>query len=373
MISDLDLRNAHAPPLVDAGDYAPPDRTVPPGPGSPPPDPAQQRARDGDRPPPLAVRLAIPAGQPSPSAAEARRIVRRARAWGAALDWRVPGSQVDVLNRSGRTSVRLRPTLAAALEWAAEATWLTGGALDVSIGGWPEPEAAVPAADVPETVGVFRRPAQDRTGQGGQTGAGDSRSRIAPRWQLTGVAQRLPGEPPSRHTALLRRPGVVFDLDPIRRGWLADRTLALLADAPGALVEVDGAFAVRVAAGDRCELPVMDPFGRPDPLAVFRLEGPRPGIPAKFGFATARTGDASRGRRPGGGALRDRTRGRRPGEVRPAPRPGRRARPARPGWSLRRGARDCPRPHADATPDEALAGRIKSRRHPGRSNLGTGG
>jgi hypothetical protein len=197
-------------------------------------------------------------------------------------------------NEDERTSVRLRPTLAAALEWAAEAAWLTGGALDVTTGAEPGDATRV---DRPRAVGVFTRPPGSPTalagwnagpGAGPEGDHGDGRWRLAPRWQLAGLTQRLPGEPPSRRTVLFRRPGVVFDLDAVRRGWLADRALALLSDAPGALVEVDGAFAIRVAAGDRCEIPIADPFGLLDPLTVFRLEGPRPGIPAKFGLATAR-------------------------------------------------------------------------------------
>ena len=282
---------------------------------------------DGEDRRPSKSRLAI-RGQPSPGAAEARR-APGARAW--AKRWtaraRIPGMELESHDRTPSVPAHLP------LRWNGRPKRRGSRAAPStrSIDGWPERGAP-----------TGRRPSR-RSSASSDGGPGASRTRRPTRTRgrplahspalaaRRSVAQRLPGEPPSRHTALFRRPGVVFDLDPIRRGWLADRALALLADAAGALVEVDGAFADPGRGRGPLRDPCHGPVRPPDPLAIFRLEGPRPGFPAKFGFATAQAEDVASGSRPGR-PCSPRPRARRtPGTVRTAPRPGRRARPARPG------------------------------------------
>jgi thiamine biosynthesis lipoprotein len=93
----------------------------------------------------------------------------------------------------------------------------------------------------------------------------------------------------SRHRGALltRAPGTAFDLDGVAKGWIADRALALLDRYPGALIDADGALAIRSAEGDAWEVGVADPRTAGAQLAVFVLPGAPLG--ARYGLATSGT------------------------------------------------------------------------------------
>ena len=227
----------------------------------------------------LGVHVAVPPADEPAAEVLARLVARRIRSWARHLSRFEAASQLTALNDDRRTLLPLRPTIAETLEWAGEASWLTGGIVDVTL--LDERLAAEDAAPGgPDDPGGTEDPG------GAEEELAHPRRRSAPRWRLEDMGHRLPGSAMPRSTMLLR-PGIRFDLDGVAKGWIADRALGLLRGASGALVDADGDLAIRVAPGDSWEISVEDPRDRSMDLAVFRLEAPRPGIPARFGVATS--------------------------------------------------------------------------------------
>lgn len=210
----------------------------------------------------LGIHVAHTAGDADAAARDARLVAGRVRAWSRILTRHDPTSPLMRLNADPRATVPVRPTLAAALRWAADAGESTGGLVDA-------------------TRLAERLAAESGTPQP----AASSRATVAD------VAWRLDAGKP-RHTTITRAPGTSFDLDGVGKGWLADRALHLLDRYPGAVVDADGDVAVRVAPGDTWEIGVEDPLGTADLLAVIVLtaepDGPGRGR-RTWGVATSGT------------------------------------------------------------------------------------
>ena len=234
----------------------------------------------------LGIHLAVPETEEPAAEGLALQVARRVRSWAMRLNRFEPDSQLTLLNQDRRTLVPVPPTIAETLEWAAEAAWLTGGIVDVTL----LDERLAAEATARDNAVLPGAAAEAVAGAGPDAHDEDparARHRVAPRWRLADMGHRLPGAAMPRSTMLLRRPGVRFDLDGVAKGWIADRALGLLRGAAGALVDADGDLSIRVAPGDSWEISVEDPRDSSLDLAVFRLEAPRPGIPARFGLATS--------------------------------------------------------------------------------------
>jgi len=199
---------------------------------------------------------------------EAARVAARVRAWAGRLTRHDAASDLMRANADPRAAAPVRPTLAAALRWAADAADLTGGIVDPTL---LRERLAAESATAVEVATIPAAPARaDR-----RTRPGGRASR--PAWRLETARHR---------GALLHRdPGVVFDLDGVAKGWIADRALALLDRHPGALVDADGDLAIRSAEGDAWEIGVADPRTPGAELAVFVLPGATLG--ARYGLATS--------------------------------------------------------------------------------------
>jgi thiamine biosynthesis lipoprotein len=195
---------------------------------------------------------------------DAARVAARIRAWAGRLTRHDPTSDLMRANADVRGAVPVRPTLAAALRWAADAADLTGGIVDVTLLRERLAAETTPAADA--------RLATLVAAAGGQADRA-----LRPTWRLEATRHR--------GSLLHRAPGVSFDLDGVAKGWIADRALALLDRHPGALVDADGDIAIRSAAGDAWEVGVADPRTPGAQLAVFVLPGSPLG--ARYGLATS--------------------------------------------------------------------------------------
>lgn len=199
---------------------------------------------------------------------QVRRTAERVRAWAALLTRHDPTSQLMRLNGDPRSVVPVGPTLAAALDWAAEAGELTGGTVDVSL-----------------------LDARLRAEAGISLGAGSPRADGVPvfelRLDLAARPWRVVLGDRHRSGRVARAPGVRLDLDGVGKGWIADRALALLPGA-SALVDADGDIAIRVAAGSRREIGVGDPREDGLLLAVLSLAG-GPFGSRTYGVATSGT------------------------------------------------------------------------------------
>lgn len=199
---------------------------------------------------------------------DAARVAARIRAWAGRLTRHDPTSDLMRANADARGVVPVRPTLAAALRWAADAADLTGGIVDATLLRERLAAETTPAADA--------RLATPVAAAGGQAARRADRA-LRPTWRLEAARHR---------GALLHRgPDVSFDLDGVAKGWIADRALALLDRHPGALVDADGDIAIRSAAGDAWEVGVADPRTPGAQLAVFVLPGSPLG--ARYGLATS--------------------------------------------------------------------------------------
>jgi len=200
---------------------------------------------------------------------DAARVAARVRAWAGRLTRHDAASDLMRANADSRGAVPVRPTLAAALRWAADAADLTGGIVDATL--LRERLAAESTA--------FATPAPTPA----EPPAHSSDRAVRPAWRL----EAAPHGSARRRALLLRAPGVAFDLDGVAKGWIADRALALLDRHPGALVDADGDIAIRSAQGDAWEVGVADPRTPGAELAVFVLPGATLG--ARYGLATSGT------------------------------------------------------------------------------------
>ena len=198
-----------------------------------------------------------------PAELDAARVAARVGAWAGRLTRHDPSSDLMRANADPRGAMPVRPTLAAALRWAADAAELTGGIVDATLlRERLAAEMTTPA-----------RPATAPAGAPGPPSGPASR----PAWRLEATSHR---------GALLHRaPGLAFDLDGVAKGWIADRALSLLDRHPGALVDADGDLAIRGAEGDTWVVGVADPRTSGAELAVFVLPGARLG--ARYGLATS--------------------------------------------------------------------------------------
>ena len=143
-------------------------------------------------------------------------------------------SQLSALNRvPDAPEVRVRPSLAAILVAARELEERTEGIVDVAM--------------LPQ-----RLVAELGTWPAAQPG----------RWWLTGEG---------RCRRVAREGHVLFDLDGVGKGWIADRALAQLGDYPSAMVDADGDVALRVADGSTWQVAVADPRDNGADLAVLRV------------------------------------------------------------------------------------------------------
>lgn len=199
---------------------------------------------------------------------DAARVAARVRAWAGRLTRHAPASDLMSANADPRGAVPVRPTLAAALRWAADAADLTGGIVDATLLRERLAAEATPGAETP--------PAAPVAAAGGLAARNAGRA-LQPTWRIESARHR--------GALLHREPGTAFDLDGVAKGWIADRALALLDRHPGALVDADGDIAIRSAAGDTWEVGVADPRTPGAQVAVFVLPGASLG--ARYGLATS--------------------------------------------------------------------------------------
>ncbi len=209
------------------------------------------------------------------AAIDAARVAARVSAWAGRLTRHDPESDLMRANADPDLAAPVRPTLAAALRWADEATEMSGGIVDATL--LRERLAAEVTTAVAPTAVVPTAPVAPPAGPRGWSSARSSRPASRPTWRLEA----------SRHRSAIlhREPGTAFDLDGVAKGWIADRALALLDRHPGALVDADGDIAIRSADGDSWEVSVADPRTPGAELAIFVLPGARLG--ARYGLATS--------------------------------------------------------------------------------------
>jgi thiamine biosynthesis lipoprotein len=188
----------------------------------------------------------------TPTAAIVEGVLDRLEAWAGRLTRFDPASELMRLNASPASRVPVGPTLTAVLDWARTAEGLTDGLVDVAL-----LDARLAA----------------------EAGTDPARSPLAAgrRWSL--------GRGP-RGAVVRREPGVLFDLDGVAKGWLADRALAIT---PGrsALVDGDGDVALRIAPGDEWAVGIADPRQAGTLLATVRV-GAQDGT-RHLGLATSGT------------------------------------------------------------------------------------
>lgn len=183
--------------------------------------------------------------------ADAVRVLDRLAAWASILTRFTDTSELARLNADPRGEVPVGPTLTAVLDWARAAEARTDGLVDIAM---LDARLAAEAGEDPALP-----------------------SRASRRWSLRRSA---------RGAAVVRNPGVRFDLDGVAKGWLADRALELT---PGrtALVDADGDISARLAPGDELLVEVADPRPGDAPLATLRLTaGP---VWRRVGLATSGT------------------------------------------------------------------------------------
>lgn len=196
------------------------------------------------------LRLVCPATASERADRDLRRVAARITAWAGRLTRFSPDSDLAALNCDpGAARAHVRPTIHAVLERSRGLQMRTAGIVNVGLLG-----ARVAAEDGGE-------PPRD-TGH----------------WWLEGQGR----------TRAVRRTGsVVFDLDGVGKGWIADRALRLLRAYPAALVDADGDIAMRVAATDAWPVAVADP--RREGAELARLGLPRGWPTQTLGIATSGT------------------------------------------------------------------------------------
>jgi thiamine biosynthesis lipoprotein len=169
-------------------------------------------------------------------------------------------SDLSALNASADPQVVVRPTLAAALRWAADAERRSHGVVDATM--LDQRLAAETGAEVATDVG------ED----------------IVRSWRIARAAA-------SRAAVVQRDDGFHFDLDGVAKGWIADRAADLLHGWPGVAVDADGDISIQADSGIEWFVAVADPrsSGEDDPpLATLRLPG-GDGWTRAYGVATSGT------------------------------------------------------------------------------------
>lgn len=194
---------------------------------------------------------------------DAERVVRRIGRWADRLTRFSDRSELSRLNASLFEAPLVGPTLAAMLSWGRSAADLTGGVVDIAL-----LDARLRAECDP--------------------GAAAGTSELnAPQQSSMERSWTFRGGP--RTWAVVRRPGLRFDLDGVGKGWLADRAAALLAHHPAVVVDADGDIAISLHAGETWQIGVPHPFDAAVDLAVLELAGLAPRGPQQFGVATSGT------------------------------------------------------------------------------------
>lgn len=183
-----------------------------------------------------------------------RLVARRVERWVARLTRFETTSELCVLNREPEAAeVRVGPTIAAVLSWAADAGRRTRGSVDVTL-----LDARLAA----------------------QEGAAWAPARPS-RWEVRRARA-------GRHALVVREGRVRFDLDGVAKGWVADRALAHLTRYPAALVDADGDIAIamdeRAGRDLGWAVGVADPARQGSDLVTIapELVGPR-----RLGIATS--------------------------------------------------------------------------------------
>jgi len=200
--------------------------------------------------------------QPDRAAAaqsDARRAAQRVETWAARLTRFNDASHLSCLNSAAEASVPVRPTLAAALNWAKLAEQRSEGCVD----------STLLDARLAAESGHPLAPPQ----------ASDDRT-----WNVLTMG---------RASTVRRARGVRLDLDGTAKGWIADRAADLLARWPGVAVDADGDISVRADRGVEWLIDVADPrqcaaADDPVPLTTLRLRGGI-GWSASYGVATSGT------------------------------------------------------------------------------------
>lgn len=194
----------------------------------------------------LDVRAAVQGADRARAERDVVRVGHRVDGWASRLTRFSASSDLSRLNRDESASSRVRPTLAAVLNWAWTAGERSQRVVDVTL-----LDARLAAERGAASIAPAATP-------GGQHAP-------AP-WTI----QRS-----GRSSLVTRRPGTRFDLDGVAKGWIADRALALLCRWPGALVDADGDIAIAVAPDADWHVTVDDPLhAGGSPLAVLRIASP---------------------------------------------------------------------------------------------------
>lgn len=183
----------------------------------------------------------------------ARSTLRRVGAWADRLTRFTTSSDLARLNAAPAGLVPVRPTLAAALDWARIAEGLSDGIVDVAM--------------------LDARLAAERDGDEPHAARSIERS-----WSM---------DRGRRTTHIRRSSGVHFDLDGVAKGWLADRALDRLDRFPAAVVDADGDIAIRLSRGQRWRLGVADPRSDDEDLLELDLIGSDRHGGRRFGLATS--------------------------------------------------------------------------------------
>jgi thiamine biosynthesis lipoprotein len=221
----------------------------------------------------LEIRVAAPAPRLPEADRAAAQVGRRIGAWASRLTRFSSSSDLARLNlETSEPLIAVRPTLASVLEWAQEASRLSGGIVDVTL------LDARLTAESPITCAICGAPPRPRSVDG------------VPSWS---VWRR------GRRAIMERRAGTRFDLDGVAKGWLADRAAARLRDWPGALVDADGDIALHVTPGVEWLIGVADPRGTGDGLLATFAFGGSDAVRQSFGVATSGT-SVHRWAHPGG-------------------------------------------------------------------------
>ena len=199
-----------------------------------------------------------------------RELSVRVKAWAAIVTRHHP-SQLTRLNEQTEPRVRVGPTIAALLSWAADAWELTGGLVNI-------------------TMLKERIAAERGTPLHGKTAADRGWSLTLRSWRHRDHQHHLGGE--------LRRPlGLKIDLDGVGKGWIVDRAVSLLVRSLDVAVDAgrvptwsscyvngDGDIAVRNRNGATTEISVEIPRDQERAIGTLTVNG------ASCGVATSGTG-----------------------------------------------------------------------------------
>lgn len=199
-----------------------------------------------------------------------RELSVRVKAWAAIVTRHHP-SQLTRLNEQTEPRVRVGPTIAALLSWAADAWELTGGLVNITM--------------------LNERIAAERgTPFHGKSAADRGWSLTLRSWRHRDHQHHLGGE--------LRRPlGLKIDLDGVGKGWIVDRAVSLLVRSLDVAVDAgrvptwsscyvngDGDIAVRNRNGATTEISVEIPRDQERAIGTLTVNG------ASCGVATSGTG-----------------------------------------------------------------------------------